>query len=59
MRCTSTAVANLGVYRCVFELGDGHTEHHYNYYRAFTKEEKEKLRQKELEFKHEYLNDFD
>jgi hypothetical protein len=29
-----------GIYRCVYESGDGHTEHHYNFFRAFTEEEK-------------------
>ena len=35
-RCISRVARNDGVYRCIFESGDGHTEHQYNFYRRMT-----------------------
>ena len=39
-RCTSMQPLSSGMYRCVLELRDGHTEHQYNYFRSLTKQEK-------------------
>lgn len=40
-RCTSMVPMQSGWYRCTYETGDGHTEHHYNYFRSLTKRERE------------------
>jgi hypothetical protein len=40
-RCGSMTPMRTGMYRCIMERGDGHTEHQYNYFRALTKQEKE------------------
>lgn len=41
-RCTSLMPMKSGMYRCMYENRDGHTEHQYNYYRKLTDEEYEK-----------------
>lgn len=40
-RCTSMMPMEGGMYRCIMESRDGHTEHQYNYFRSLTKQERE------------------
>lgn len=41
-RCNAQAIQPSGVYRCTYEAFDGHTEHHFNFFRNLTKEERAK-----------------
>lgn len=38
-RCGFTVPMRTGMYRCILERSDGHTEHQFNYYRKLTDEE--------------------
>lgn len=42
MRCSAMQPLPSGMYRCIHEHRDGHTEHYFNYYRALTPEERVK-----------------
>lgn len=41
-RCGAMMPMESGMYRCILEARDGHTEHQFNYFRAMTKQEKDK-----------------
>jgi len=41
-RCGALMPMESGMYRCIMESRDGHTEHQFNYFRSLTKQEKEK-----------------
>jgi hypothetical protein len=40
-RCSALAPMEGGMYRCILESRDGHTEHQYNWFRSLTKQEQE------------------
>ena len=41
-RCGALMAMEDGMYRCILEACNGHTEHQFNYFRSLTKQEQEK-----------------